>query len=500
MSTNKGKKRARDDSEFDSPPHASGSGSSRSSPLSEMSPVPEQDPGPVKKYKKRAETRECPVCNEQIPIRLLAAHAALEAERVEAIIRRVGDTDVDFEALESLEALAETETRSRPSLRARKSLGSSSSALAPGVDAAAALLTETAQTITSIKRHRKARHTKLKELVRADTDEGGGSSSRVRETWRRGAGAGGEVVCPVCLVTVRGDEDVIEAHVDACLVDQTRRLEEARQAAIAEQRRRRDEDRDQDMDLGGMLGPGHVGSVQGTGFATRDPNSLDIDDEIDIDGDDEAVFGEAQFTEGDIVATFPPSQHIHPSNEDMDVDIGGDDEEETLRELVAQGNVIKREKSEQVEQGDTPQRDTAAVDEADKIDLAILAAKNRGDQASLVGLLQNKIKILVRSVLSSVLTRLNFDWHQESRSAATSLCRICIESYTDPTVSTGCWHTCCKECWLRCLGSTKLCPICKRITAATDVGANVVACEARNLHVLMVLDSSSLESSKGEET
>lgn len=58
--------------------------------------------------KKRAETRECPVCNEQIPVRLLEAHAELEADRVEAIIRRVGDTDVDFEALDSLESLVET--------------------------------------------------------------------------------------------------------------------------------------------------------------------------------------------------------------------------------------------------------------------------------------------------------------------------------------------------------------------------------------------------------
>ncbi|KAJ7368664.1 hypothetical protein DFH08DRAFT_677456 [Mycena albidolilacea] len=385
--------------------------------------------------KKRAETRECPVCNEQIPVRLLEAHAELEADRVEAIIRRVGDTDVDFEALDSLDP-----TRPRLS-RTRKSLGSASSSN----DATSALLTETLHTITAIKRHRKARHTKLKELVRADTEEGSSSSSRVRETWRSRRNQGGEVVCPVCLVTVRGDEDVIEAHVDTCLVDQTRRLEEARQAAIAEQRRSRRRDEAPYMEVDGA---GHVGDVRGTGFATRDPNSLDVDDEIDIDGDDE--FGEAQFTEGDIVGEFPPPQHIHQSEEDMDVDIGGDDDE-TLRELVAQGKVIKREKSEQVEQADNPQLDTAAVDEADKIDLAILAAKNRGDKTSLLGLLQNKIKIL------------------ESRSAATSLCRICIESYTDPTVSTGCWHTCCKECWLRCLGSTKLCPICKRITAATDL-------------------------------
>ncbi|KAJ7490292.1 hypothetical protein B0H11DRAFT_2229205 [Mycena galericulata] len=423
----------------DSPPRASSS-SRLSSPLSEMSPVPDADPGPAKKYKKRAETRECPVCAEQIPIRLLAAHAELEAERVQAIIRRVGETDVDFELLDSLELLAETPTRPRlTALRGRKSLGAVSGSM--GVDAAAALLNETSQTIQVIKRHRKQRHTKLKELVR---DEETGSSSRVRETWRsrRTTGSGGDIVCPVCLVTVRGDEDVLEAHVDACLADQTRRLEEARQAAIAEQRRRRAEDRDM-VDLSGMLGPGHVGNVRGTGFATRDPNALDVDDEIDIDGDDEAVFGQAQFTEGDIVNVFPPSQQIRPSDEDMEVDV---EEEETLRELVAQGKVIKREKmARQVEQKDT------TLDEADKLDLAILAAKNRGDQASLVELLQDKIQVL------------------ESRSAATSLCRICIESYTDPTVSTGCWHTCCKECWLRCLGSTKLCPICKRITAATDL-------------------------------
>jgi hypothetical protein len=59
---------------------------------------------------------------------------------------------------------------------------------------------------------------------------------------------------------VRGDEDVIEAHVDTCLVDQTRRLEEARQAAIAEQRRSRRRDEAPYMEIDG---PGHVGDVRG---------------------------------------------------------------------------------------------------------------------------------------------------------------------------------------------------------------------------------------------
>lgn len=37
-----------------------------------------------------AETRPCPICQEQIPLRLLGKHAALEAERVDNIISQIG--------------------------------------------------------------------------------------------------------------------------------------------------------------------------------------------------------------------------------------------------------------------------------------------------------------------------------------------------------------------------------------------------------------------------
>lgn len=47
---------------------------------------------------KRAVTRPCPVCQEDIPVRLLAAHAELEAARVEEILRSVGSTEVLEEA------------------------------------------------------------------------------------------------------------------------------------------------------------------------------------------------------------------------------------------------------------------------------------------------------------------------------------------------------------------------------------------------------------------
>ena len=114
--------------------------------------------------------------------------------------------------------------------------------------------------------------------------------------------------------------------------------------------------------------------------------------------------------------------------------------------------------------------------DTDQADLAIELARRAGDQGALVRALESKVQLLVgyacfipprvRLKLTYVRTT------QESTKVSSStslLCRICLDPYTEPTVSTGCWHTCCRECWLRCLGSTKLCPICKRITGATDL-------------------------------
>jgi hypothetical protein len=43
---------------------------------------------------KRAETRPCPVCEELIPLRLLAVHLDLELQRVEEIVKAVGSMEV----------------------------------------------------------------------------------------------------------------------------------------------------------------------------------------------------------------------------------------------------------------------------------------------------------------------------------------------------------------------------------------------------------------------
>jgi len=169
---------------------------------------------------------------------------------------------------------------------------------------------------------------------------------------------------------------------------------------------------------------------------------------VDIDGEDE--FGEAQFTEGDILAPASDPPQLEEDDQDIEVETDRDREDDTpkgqksLRDLVAEGRVAR--------QSSTGEEETTNKGDVDKLEQAIVTAQKHGQSSALVVALQNKIKQL------------------ESATPSTSLlCRICLESYTEPTASTGCWHTCCRECWLRCLGSTKLCPICKRITAARDL-------------------------------
>ncbi|KAG1755424.1 hypothetical protein EDB19DRAFT_1625168, partial [Suillus lakei] len=406
----RGKKRARD---------SSPSSSSLSSMHSEASVI-----APPVKKPKRAETRPCPACAELIPVRLLAAHAALEMQRVDEIIRHIGEAEVLAEVDDLGEGPSNRVRRS--ALKARKSLTTSilSSSTSPSA------IGKTIQTIT---RRRKARHLRLKELAKEHEAE-----SWIME-------AEGETSCPVCAQVVRGDRDVVEAHVDACLAHQSARLE-----------REWLQDEEDDLDVGG--GGGSVrtrvvtsASLRGTGIHIRTSNSLDVEDEVDIDGEDEAIFGEAQFGEADVLALPSNDRDLHPENEDIDVDIDGHlgtiQERQTLRHLVVEGKVL-------MNRTDNIESKVIQPIEMDQLDLDIFTARSRNDPSALILALENKLKSL------------------ESNAGSTSsanLCRICLSQYTEPTVSTGCWHTCCRECWLRCLGATKLCPMCQRITNAAEL-------------------------------
>jgi hypothetical protein len=146
--------------------------------------------------------------------------------------------------------------------------------------------------IKTVKRRRKQRYHRLREMIQGHDEDarcGGG-------------GGGGEVVCPVCLETVFGDPDVAEAHVDACLVHA---MPSGHERSGRPSRTRATDG----ANLTGLIYPTLIEELSGievcvtaSGFHVRDTNHEDVEDEIDVDGDDEEVFGRAQFTEVDILS------------------------------------------------------------------------------------------------------------------------------------------------------------------------------------------------------
>ncbi|KAH9899625.1 hypothetical protein C8Q73DRAFT_328732 [Cubamyces lactineus] len=441
----KGKKRAIQQvlEEDEAPSEASSS----TTPLAPPSPrAREKQPAlPVKKPK-RAETRKCPICEEPIPLRLLPKHAELEWERLEEIVRAIGSTEV----------LGEAEPDDGLSARARRSAMKARQTMKPGSSSTTeATLEQTTKTLRMLKRHRKQRHQRLREMTREDDDEDWWGARRRKDGDEEGT------LCPVCGKMVPGDIDVVEAHVDSCLAHV--RLTNEQEERRLSRRGSADVDGDYDIDVEGEDGliPGVMEGVsfRGVGFDIPKRDAQDVDEEIDIDGEDEAVFGAPQFTEDDILGTgtVPPDTASDTGTE-ADVDIGDasgeaspvDPKEVTLKDLAAQGEVVRK----RVEEAKRTMEEVMGVSDIEQADVAVELARRAGDQGALVRALENKVRLLESTKVSS---------------STSLLCRICLDPYVEPTVSTGCWHTCCRECWLRCLGSTKLCPICKRITGAADL-------------------------------
>ena len=124
--------------------------------------------------------------------------------------------------------------------------------------------------------------------------------------------------CPVCMRDVEGDPDVVAAHVDACLAhaelglaDDTDADEDTPQDVDIDV-----EDGDDDIDLWeeseGPDGVRHLrlrGGSRATaaaavalGFTVGVRTAQDVEDEIDVEGDDLGTFGAVQFTEADVLA------------------------------------------------------------------------------------------------------------------------------------------------------------------------------------------------------
>jgi hypothetical protein len=114
---------------------------------------------------------------------------------------------------------------------------------------------------------------------------------------------------------------------------------------------------------------------------------------VDVDGDDEVVFGGAQFTEGDILG-HPEGDIQIDGDTTSDEDEDGITERKTLRDLVAEGKVVRR-RVPGVDDVKVKMEEVMGVGDADKMDLAVNSARKHGNSSALILALENKIKQLV---------------------------------------------------------------------------------------------------------
>ena len=249
---------------------------------------------------------------------------------------------------------------------------------------------ETERTIKLIQRHRKKRHAKLKELIMQDDDE------RLEVTM-----TGNETICPVCLSTVRGDQDIIEAHVDACIANESRLLAEAEQRERQEQDRRINVETWGEVDVNGETRARltDVQGLRGMGFHIHDRTQEDAEEYIDVDGDDEVKYGQIQFTEQDLLdATFAVGSVTARREEE-----GGEDVGKALRDLVAEGKVVTKGAAESKNNTRVGPDMVESIEDIHRIDHAIALARKNRDHNLLISALESKIKQLVRSGTVDIL-------------------------------------------------------------------------------------------------
>lgn len=363
---------------------------------------------------RRAVTKKCPVCDEEIPVRLLERHVDLEAERVDEIIRAIGSTEVlsiaepddgyvflvSFHPPEALTPLFISFTA-----RTRKSAVKARKSMHPGSHSHdSATLEIVDKQLRLVKRHRKQRHARLRDMTREDEDMEGLSGFRGGKG--RWAGGSQGTLCPVCMKMVPGDQDVVEAHVDSCLAHEARMQEESTREA--EWLRLEDEhvgDIDIDGDVRILATDG--ASMRGLGFALRDHGQQDVDDEIDVDGDDETAYGAVQFTEGDVVN---PLEHRTNEDEDVDIDDEGDASQPessrsgetggtSLHDLAAARKVVKKTGGlDGTHEIRREMDEVMGVAETLELDRAVERARKSGDTKALVDALEKKVSTLVSVV------------------------------------------------------------------------------------------------------
>ncbi|KAF9353779.1 hypothetical protein BGX26_008449 [Mortierella sp. AD094] len=426
---------------------------------------------PVKRSKRNPSVK-CPICHEIVPPGQYQQHYRMELAQLESCISH------NRPRIKRGAAIAATKQFSKG-----KSRGSASD-------------NEKRDMIRDIQKRRTARHNN-KDITAS------GSSRGLADLSLELAGALGDnltssdapATCFICNERLFGSLDDINSHIDSCLANPQSTIHggggnsssgantpvsggaSARSSTATTPNERMSEAFEEYTWAGQTRvratalfegGMGSLGSVSRSG-------QEDIDDDLNVEDDEEDEYGGAQFTERDVVMNDP------------------DNDGDELREIVLESSAAvqralsppvtpeqrgrlretkggKRDRMDrdvdiEDESADPGDVDDEEVDEDEEIDLEGVDEEDE----------ENRVDAMISSAFASGDTRLVIDAlrskikHLESANKNVPSCLICLEPYTIPLTSIVCWHVHCENCWMKTLGSKKLCPQCQKITLPKDL-------------------------------
>ena len=158
----------------------------------------------------------------------------------------------------------------------------------------------------------------------------------------------------------------------------------------------------------------------------------------------------------------PGFVEITNSSEDQILDIEGDNDDETSQEFNNDGSPSQYTESDLI----LPQPETEAeaeeLESRANIQEALTGNKNCTKIFPSNGNCEtsSSTSLALDSDEKNIVEQLS---EENDQLRQKSMCNICMDFYRTPLVSTVCWHVSCEECWMRALGTKKLCPQCKVI-------------------------------------
>ncbi|XP_022254524.1 E3 ubiquitin-protein ligase RNF220-like isoform X2 [Limulus polyphemus] len=251
-----------------------------------------------------------------------------------------------------------------------------------------------------------------------------------------------ETLCPVCCERLTGNQEELNLHVERCLRKIENNGSEDETVDVEA------EEAYEEYEWAGQMRVRATSFLKGgfaaSGFQTRRHNSEDDEQDLNVDSDDTATYGQPQYTEADVIPCSSDEPTENREREElrraMLIDAEG-------QQRIPEGSkwVCKNEHQLELEGNEQP---------------ALTNGEIESEKATIT---QDKLQTVTS--LKSRIKELEKQNHHNDKMK----CLICMEPYTQPVVSVCCWHVHCEECWLRTLGAKKLCPQCNMITSPNDL-------------------------------